>query len=273
MEDLSVKNTIPHHATSIAAAEPTKVVEVVVEEETLEKAGGDRMVEDTPIGNDHGVAASFSEGGGGSEDAVCSERKRGRPRKQSVGGRQQFAEMLPEYYISAPKPRRGRPKGSTKNLAASLGGIVGETAGRNFTFHTITIEQGEVCVLQRIRSFSEMTPDSICIISASGTVSIAEVYVPNPRRDISRYELTIIHLNGSHTYDGVRGAKKCLLSVLLADSEGRCYGGAVAGSLIAAGPTRVIIGTFIQILRHRKRRTAALEPATRAAPFPRSAGN
>ncbi|EYU36986.1 hypothetical protein MIMGU_mgv1a023818mg, partial [Erythranthe guttata] len=233
-----------------------------------------KIVEDTPIGNDHGVAASFSEGGGGSGDEVCSKRKRGRPRKQSVGGRQQFAEMPSEYYISASKPRRGRPKGSTKNLAASLGGIVGETAGRNFTFHTITIEHGED-IVQRIRSFSEMTPDAICIISASGTVSIAEVYVPNPRRDIFRYEgeLTIIHLNGSHTYDGIRGAKKCLLSVLLADSEGRCYGGAVADSLIVAGPTSVIIGTFIQILRHRKRRTAAPENQPPAAPFPRSASN
>ncbi|EYU28623.1 hypothetical protein MIMGU_mgv1a019858mg, partial [Erythranthe guttata] len=191
--------------------------------------------EDTPNGNDHGVAASFSEGGGGSGDEVCSMRKRGRPMKRSVGGRQQFAEMPSEYYISALKPRRGRPKGSTGNL----GGIVGETAGRNFTFHTITIEQGED-IVQRIRSFSEMTPDAICIISASGTISISEVYVPNPRRDIFRYEgeLTIVHLNGSHTYDGIRGAKKCLLSVLLADSEGRCYGGDVAGSLIAAGPTR-----------------------------------
>ncbi|KAL9171370.1 hypothetical protein ABFS82_04G204600 [Erythranthe guttata] len=261
MEDLLVENTIPHHATSVAAAEHTKlmveVTPVVAKEETAENIGGDNTV----------AAESFSEGGGGSEDVVCSKRKRGRPRKQSVGGRQQFAKMPPEYYISAPKPRRGRPKGSTKNLAASLGGSVGETAGRNFTFHTITIEQGED-IVQRIRSFSEMTPDSICIMSASGTVSIAEVYVPNPRRDIFRYELTIVHLNGSHTYDGIRGAKKCLLSVLLADSEGRCYGGAVAGSLIAAGPTRVIIGTLIQILRHRKRRTAAPESATRSSVSP-----
>ncbi|EYU40134.1 hypothetical protein MIMGU_mgv1a020947mg, partial [Erythranthe guttata] len=225
MEDLCVDNTIPHHATSVAAAEPTKVVEVAVEEETLEKAGGDKTVEDITTGNDHGVAAkSFSEHGREREDAVCSKRKRGWPRKQSVGGRQQFVEIPSEYYISALKLRRGRPKGSTKNLAASLGGIVGETAGRNFTFHTIAIEQGED-IVQRIRSFSEMTPDSICIISASGTVSFAEVYVPNPRRDIFRYEgeLTIIHLNGSHTYDGIRG---------------RCYGGAVAGLLITAGPTR-----------------------------------
>ncbi|EYU40138.1 hypothetical protein MIMGU_mgv1a023129mg, partial [Erythranthe guttata] len=249
MEDLCAENTIPHHATFDAVAEHEEMVEfapVVAKEETAESVGGDNTDEDTTIiGNDHGVAAkSFSERGGESEDVVCSKRKRGRPRKQSVGGRQQF-------------PRKSRPKGSTKNLTASLGGIVEETAGRNFTFHTITIEQGED-IVQRIRSFSEMTPDSICIISASGTVSIAEG------------ELTIIHLNGSHTYDGIIGAKKCLLSALLADSKGRCYGGAVAGSLIFAWPTRVIIGTFIQILRHRKRRTAAPESATRAALFPRS---
>ncbi|EYU40137.1 hypothetical protein MIMGU_mgv1a026028mg, partial [Erythranthe guttata] len=239
MEDLCVDNTIPHHATSVAAAEHSKVVEVAVEEETLEKAGGDKTVEDTTIGNDHGVAAkSFSERGGESEDAVCSKRKRGRPRKQSVGGRQQFAEIPPEYYISAPNSSGWNIRAILVHLKYHCE-IVGETVERNFTFHTITIEQGED-IVQRIRSFSEMTPDSICIISASGTVSIAEVYVPNPCRDIFRYEgeLTIIHLNRSHTYDGIRGAKKCLLSVLLADSEGRCYGGAVAGSLIAAGPTR-----------------------------------
>ncbi|XP_012834160.1 PREDICTED: AT-hook motif nuclear-localized protein 7-like [Erythranthe guttata] len=243
MEDLCVDNTIPHHATSVAAAEHSKVVEVAVEEETLEKAGGDKTdlkIENLCVENTIPHHATF--------DAIAEY--------------EEMVEVAPN-----------------EEMAESVGGdntgeIVGETVERNFTFHTITIEQGED-IVQRIRSFSEMTPDSICIISASGTVSIAEVYVPNPCRDIFRYEgeLTIIHLNRSHTYDGIRGAKKCLLSVLLADSEGRCYGGAVAGSLIAAGPTRVIIGTFIQILRHRKRRTAAPENQPLAAPFSRSADN
>ncbi|KAL0436338.1 UNVERIFIED_CONTAM: AT-hook motif nuclear-localized protein 14 [Sesamum radiatum] len=63
-------------------------------------------------------------------------------------------------------------------------------------------------------------------------------------------QFTIIHLNGSHTYDEERGGKICLLSVQLANSDGRFYGGAVGSSLIAAGPTQLIIGTFRQKPRH-----------------------
>lgn len=50
---------------------------------------------------------------------------------------------------------------------------------------------------------------------------------------------------GSHTNNGVGGGrgKICLLSVQLASSDGNLFGGAVAGSLVAGGPTQVISST------------------------------
>ncbi|KAK4429023.1 hypothetical protein Salat_1202300 [Sesamum alatum] len=92
-----------------------------------------------------------------------------------------------------------------------------------------------------------MTPDSICLPSASGTISSVEIFIPASR---GGGQFTIIYLNGSHTYDEKRGGKICLLSVQLANADGRFFGGAVAGSLVAAGPTQLIIATFRQKLRH-----------------------
>lgn len=44
-------------------------------------------------------------------------------------------------------------------------------------------------IVQRIGSFSQMTSDSICILSASGTVSSAEIYLPGSRGGVLRYEV------------------------------------------------------------------------------------
>lgn len=130
-------------------------------------------------------------------------------------------------------------------------------------------------IVERIWSFSQMTNDSICILSASGTVSLAEIFLPASRGRYLKYEArllslrvlsrleninvhlyiqnelkftlildmqghyTIVCLNGSHTCDEKRSGRNCLLSVQLANSDGRFHGGAVAGRLIADGPTQV----------------------------------
>ncbi|GER34418.1 AT hook motif DNA-binding family protein [Striga asiatica] len=148
------------------------------------------------------------------------KRKRGRPRKVPPP---EFVAAAELSAAAAPQKRgRGRPRGSGKwqTLAASLGGSVGDTAGTDFTPCIISIQAGEN-IVEKIWSFSQRIPDSLCILSAAGTG-----------------QFSIIYLNGSHTYDGKRGGKNCLLSVQLANPEGHFFGGAVAGSLIAAGPTQ-----------------------------------
>ncbi|XP_012845753.1 PREDICTED: AT-hook motif nuclear-localized protein 9-like [Erythranthe guttata] len=83
---------------------------------------------------------------------------------------------------------------------------------------------------------------------AASFVSTAEILVPASPSGISRYKgnFSIVHLNGSHTYNGTRHVKRCVLSVQLANPEGLIYGGVVANLLIAAGPTQLVIATFRQ---------------------------
>ncbi|KAL6506447.1 hypothetical protein OROGR_024628 [Orobanche gracilis] len=105
-------------------------------------------------------------------------------------------------------------------------------------------------IVQRIWSFSRTIPDSLCILSASGTISSAELYIPASNGRVIRYEgqFSLIYLNGSRTYDQKTGGRMCSLSVQLANPEGHFFGGAVAGSLIAGGPTQLIVATFRQKL-------------------------
>ncbi|KAL7090610.1 hypothetical protein ACP275_12G052300 [Erythranthe tilingii] len=239
MEGFYIENTIPQH---IEPAVDVDVAAVAPPEEKLENVGGD----------DHGLAAErFSDGCSGTSNkhAVCSKKKRGRPMKQPPMEMPQQFVATPEYFIIPPTRGRGRPRGSGRwqRMAASFGGIVAQTEGSNFTPHRIEIQKGEN-IVQRIKSFSMTTPDSICIVSAFGTVSTAEIFVPASPGGISRYEgnFSIVHLNGSHTYNGTRHAKRCILSVQLANPEGLFCGGVVANSLIAGGPTQLVIATFKQ---------------------------
>ncbi|KAL0460750.1 UNVERIFIED_CONTAM: AT-hook motif nuclear-localized protein 7 [Sesamum latifolium] len=67
------------------------------------------------------------------------------------------------------------------------GDTVAESAGSNFTPHTIAIQPGEN-IVQTICSFSQRASESICILSASGTVSSAEILRPGSCGGILRYE-------------------------------------------------------------------------------------
>ncbi|KAK4422612.1 AT-hook motif nuclear-localized protein 11 [Sesamum alatum] len=243
---MEVENTVCPHAA--AATTKPEVSEVSEDEVEVAIAADEEKLENEDRGDEQaGAAVSVARDG---EAVFVAKRKRGRPRKQraweALG--QQFM-VVPAYSPTPEKRGRGLPRGSGKwqTLAASLGGInTADTAGSDFTPYTITVQPGEN-IVQRIWSFSQMTPDSICILSASGTISSAEIFA------LASYgggHFTIIYLNGSHTYDEKRGGKICLLSVQMANVDGRSYGGAVASSLIAAGPTQLIIATFKQKLRH-----------------------
>ncbi|KAI3450663.1 hypothetical protein Pfo_007328 [Paulownia fortunei] len=279
MEDHNVGNTIQQHAATVEpeVLQVPEAMEVGVGvEEKLENAGG--------VDDHGGVVASGASGG---EADFGAKRKRGQPRKQPGEVRQDFM-VVPEYSATPQKRGRGRPRGSGKwqTLAAALGNFL----SIEFFDYLICHISSKLCILkvgllgtqleatslltqlqfkkERIWSFSQKIPESICIISA---------LVLSPVQRFSYLLLTghftIVYLNGSHTYDEKRGGKICLLSVQLANPDGRFYGGAVAGSLIAAGPTQLIIATFrqklVQQLNVRPHRLESQKPnkGTVAVPF------
>ncbi|KAG6682406.1 hypothetical protein I3842_13G139900 [Carya illinoinensis] len=221
-----------------------KQVAVAVEEAEM---GGE---ESGPVvvGSEKGLSSPIDLG-------EVGKRRRGRPRKYEVDGK----KVGPVSESPSKRSRgRGRPRGSGKLQAlASLGAFAADTAGGNFTPHVVPIQTGED-IVSKISSLSQKGPRAVCILSATGLVSSVIIRKPGSSGGISRYEgrFEILSLSGSYTFGEMGGVhrKNGMLSVSLAEPDGRVFGGGIAGALIAAGPTQLIIASFKQNINKEIRR-------------------
>ncbi|KAK6942675.1 PPC domain [Dillenia turbinata] len=189
--------------------------------------------------------------GGGSLDSLA-KKKRGRPRKYDADGN--LGAFSPPGFsassdFSATKRGRGRPPGSGNwQVLAQLGELFTNTAGADFTPHVVTVNTGED-VAGKIQSFSLKGPRGICVLSANGAVSNVTIRQPGSAGGILTYEgrFEILSLSGSYTisdFGGMRG-RTGGLSVSLAGPDGRVIGGSVAGTLVAANPVQIVVGSFM----------------------------
>ncbi|KVH91734.1 protein of unknown function DUF296 [Cynara cardunculus var. scolymus] len=141
---------------------------------------------------------------------------------------------------SSAKKHRGRPPGSGKKQLDALG-----APGVGFTPHVITVKAGED-IASKITAFSQQGPRTVCILSANGAISNVTLRQPAMSGGTGRFE--IISLSGSFLLadsNGNHSSRSSGLSVSLAGSDGRVLGGGVAGSLVAATPVQVVVGSFI----------------------------
>lgn len=139
------------------------------------------------------------------------------------------------------KKHRGRPPGSGKRQLDALG-----APGVGFTPHVITVKAGED-IASKITAFSQQGPRTICILSANGAISNVTLRQPAMSGGSVTYEgrFEIISLSGSFLLADSNSNRSSGLSVSLAGSDGRVLGGGVAGSLVAATPVQVVVGSFI----------------------------
>lgn len=142
------------------------------------------------------------------------------------------------------KKARGRPPGSSKKQQIDNFG----STGFGFTPHIITVKTGED-VAYKIMSFSQNGPRAVCILSASGAISNVTLRQTATSGGTATYEgrFDILSLSGSFMLSEIGGQQSRTggLSVSLAGSDGRIFGGCVAGVLTAASPVQVIVGSFI----------------------------
>ncbi|XP_042390176.1 AT-hook motif nuclear-localized protein 1-like isoform X1 [Zingiber officinale] len=207
------------------------------------------------IAGAHGMAAAPESAGlatgmmAGASD-LFRGKKRGRPRKYGPDG-MALALTSPSSgppFSSGGKQSKGRPPGSGKNqLLAALGEWFAHSAGGNFTPHVVTISAGED-VAARILSFSQKGPQSICILSANGAISNVTLRQPGSSGGTLTYEgrFEILSLSGSFTLTENGGIRSRTggISVSLAGPDGRVIGGGIAGTLLAASPIQVVVGSF-----------------------------
>ncbi|XP_024392723.1 AT-hook motif nuclear-localized protein 7 isoform X2 [Physcomitrium patens] len=195
------------------------------------------------------------------------KRKRGRPRKYATGDTPQvtasglgnislfsaLAKQIAAPYTPPPnkseKRGRGRPVGSTKKQQLANLGVVLAGTGKSFTPHILTVSTGEDAS-SKIMQFAQHGPRAMCVLSANGAVSNVMLRQDSSSGGTVTYEgrYEILSLSGSYLpTDGEDGEKQRTgsVSVSLAGSDGRVFGGRVAGVLMAASPIQVVVGSFL----------------------------
>ncbi|KAL3646824.1 hypothetical protein CASFOL_009368 [Castilleja foliolosa] len=203
----------------------------------------------------------------GNSDLSTGKKKRGRPRKYDAEGNLNpsyiksppvaaaqagFTLSTPPSYEHPAGSKKGRGKhsgpGSSTWLLASLGQMFSNTAGGDFTPHVVTVHTGED-VAGKILTFAQKGHQGICVLSANGSVSNVTLRQPGTSGGLLTYEgrFEILTLTGSYTISDNGGMKSRSggLSVSLASSDGRVIGGGVAGSLTAANPIQIVVGSFV----------------------------
>ncbi|GAB2273492.1 hypothetical protein Dimus_008284 [Dionaea muscipula] len=204
---------------------------------------------------------SISGGAGGAGGADPSKKKRGRPRKYSPDGGSNVALRLAPAPVSSSvvaqgdssgtpssdaqgKKHRGRPPGSGKRQLDALG-----NCGVGFTPHVILVNAGED-IGAKILAFSREGPRTVCVLSANGSICSVTLRQPALPAGTVTYEgrYEIISLSGSFLLsedDGGHVRTGGGLSISVAGTDGRVLGGGVAGTLTAATPVQIIVGSFI----------------------------
>ncbi|CAA0829692.1 AT-hook motif nuclear-localized protein 1 [Striga hermonthica] len=218
------------------------------------------------VGGGGGLVSGGS-GGGGSSDLSTGRKKRGRPRKYDAEGNLNpayikikssplappppqtgFTLSTPPSYENSGGRKRGRGKHHSRptswpaNAMASLGELLANTAGGDFTPHVVTVHAGED-VAGKILTFAQKDHRGICVLSANGSVSNVTLRQPGSSGGLLTYEgrFEILTLTGSYTISDNGGMiSRCGgLSVSLASPDGRVIGGGVAGLLMAASPIQL----------------------------------
>ncbi|KAG5515708.1 hypothetical protein RHGRI_036679 [Rhododendron griersonianum] len=249
MEDNNISAPLPQAEGETqsppAPAETTAVkVEVTVTgavENLHANGGGDGGGEEAEDGGD-------GESGGVVGPEVTIRRKRGRSRKHHQLGSPNSSASPASL---GPKRGRGRPPGSGKlQMLASLGEL-GDTAGGNFTPYALAIQTG-VDIAGVLSSFAQKGAPSFCILSAVGCVSIVDICPAG------------YFGSGSYTCTATGNVQREIgrLSVSLANPDGSVFGGTVVGSLVAAMPIQLILGSFKQNIKLQLLRRHSAEPST-----------
>ncbi|KAL3621559.1 hypothetical protein CASFOL_036471 [Castilleja foliolosa] len=197
------------------------------------------------------------------------KRKRGRPRKYGPDGNMSSMALVPvqqpnnmgmppqtQNFSPPPAPamggsasssgkKRGRPPGSSnkKKEIEAIG-----SNGIGFIPHVIAVNPGED-VSSKIMAFSQNGPRAVCILSANGAISNVTLRQAATSGGTATYEgrFDILSLSGSFMLSDIGGQRSRTggLSTTLAGSDGRVFGGCVAGLLIASSPVQVIVGSFL----------------------------
>ncbi|GER42060.1 AT hook motif DNA-binding family protein [Striga asiatica] len=200
------------------------------------------------------------------------KRKRGRPKRYGPDGgmsvstappqqqQQTFSPLppaaevppraeIPPSGLASPtvKKARGRPRGSQNKKRKSDFTEASGSAGIGLLPQIVNVNAGED-ISSKILAVSQNGPSAVCVLSASGAISHVTLRQAATSGGTATYEgrFDILSLSGSFMLHEVGGQRSRTggLSVALSGPDGRVLGGSVAGLLVAASPSQVVVGCF-----------------------------
>ncbi|CAN7041984.1 unnamed protein product [Brassica oleracea var. botrytis] len=153
-------------------------------------------------------------------------------------------EQLARARARAYAPRDGGDSGGGANAGPPAKGR-GEEG--SLTAHVININAGED-IAAKLVAFMNQEPRHVCVLSALGDVSIAELQ-SNNSLGLVKYEGPYVITNMSGTFSNTESngtvTRTGNLNVSLAGPDFKIVGGCVGGMLVAGSPVQVIVGSFV----------------------------
>ncbi|WZY98246.1 hypothetical protein YC2023_070575 [Brassica napus] len=147
------------------------------------------------------------------------------------------------------RPRKYAPPDVNVNDGGDRGGGVcaGGEEG-SFTAHVININAGED-IAAKLLAFVNQEPRDVCVLSALGDVSVAELSNNPLGLGLVKYEgpYVITAMSGVFSSTESNGTVTTTgnLNVSLAGPDFKTVGGRVGGMLVAGSPFQVIVGSFV----------------------------
>ncbi|CAH8264934.1 unnamed protein product [Arabidopsis lyrata] len=137
------------------------------------------------------------------------------------------------------------PRSSLRNRRGDMSMGFG---GGDFKPHMFTVNKGED-IIKRIMSFTENGSRGISVLSANGAVANVKIQLHSSSRRVVTYkdEYEIVSLSNTMAISESGGVKHKTggWRIMIGGAPGASvFGGTLAGSLIAASPVQVVIGSF-----------------------------
>ncbi|KAL4198062.1 hypothetical protein AMTRI_Chr03g138340 [Amborella trichopoda] len=155
------------------------------------------------------------------------------------------AEASTSTALAVRRPR-GRPPGSKNKQKPPI--IITRDNAQSLRAHILEVQAGSD-IGRAVAAFANRLRIGVCILSGSGSISNVTFRQPAaPSAVVSlngRFE--ILSLTGTFFPEPAPARASSSLTVFLAGNQGQVVGGAVVGSLIAAGAVVLVTATFAHV--------------------------
>ncbi|XP_010516880.1 PREDICTED: AT-hook motif nuclear-localized protein 7-like [Camelina sativa] len=209
------------------------------------------------------------------EDGSTSMRRRGIIYGRDIQGKFLSKDGTQKKRSRSDQRRRRRKKRSSSLTNSIAGDDMSMTlGGGDFRPHLVTVNTGDD-IIERIMSFTVNGSRGISVLSANGLVANIKIQTLLRSREVVTFKdvYAIVSLKSSMTIleSGEVRTKTGEWRITIGGADGALFGGVLVGSLTAACPVQVVVGSFWPLVTNPpERRIAESHPLAIAPVIPQT---